>query len=379
MSRKRTFALLAAFVALAALLGACGGGGDSGEDPQQVIENATFEGVESGTVDLTMNIKSSGEHGGDVKVELSGPFQSTGKKSLPELDLALKANGEADGEEIDVDGGLTVLADRAFIDLKGTEYEVDPTTFGFVKSQLERAEQEGEKEGAGGEATACQKAATSLDLEEFVDHLKNEGGEEVEGVKTTKLSGDLDPRGAVDAIVKLMETPACAGEVEAAGPLPLGQLKKQEGELTDAIKRAHVQVYVGESDHIVRKVVADLAIEPKGSDEKVAIEFDFTLGKVNEKQTIKAPPQAESLEKLFRRLGINPLELLGTMEGGGSQGLGSLIERLGGAIGGGSTGSTGAAGAEHELPTNGGSAEFDECLAEAKSAADVQKCATLME
>ena len=62
MSRKRTFALLAAFAALAALLSACGGGGGgSSEDPQKVIENATFEGVESGDVDLTMNVKSEGE------------------------------------------------------------------------------------------------------------------------------------------------------------------------------------------------------------------------------------------------------------------------------------------------------------------------------
>jgi hypothetical protein len=367
LSRSRTFALLAAFAALAALLSACGGGGGGSSDsPQQVIENATFEGVESGTIDLTLNVKSQGEHGGNVKVDLSGPFQSTGKKSLPELGLTLKANGESDGEKVDFDGGLTVLGDRAFVGFKGKEYEVDPTTFGFVKSGFEKAEQEGEKESAGGEATACQHAATSMNLEEFVDHLENEGGEEIDGVKTTKLSGDLDPKGAVDAIVKLMETPPCSAELKAAGPLPLGELKKQEGEFTDAIKKAHVQVYVGESDHIVRKVAADLAIEPKGSGESIEIEFDFTLGEVNEKQKIKAPANAEPLEKLFGELGINPLELLGMTQGGGGQSLGGLIEGISGAIGG-------------EGSSMGASSEFNECLSEAKSAADVQKCATLME
>ncbi|MBN9622912.1 MAG: hypothetical protein J0H06_08165, partial [Actinobacteria bacterium] len=162
MSRKRTLFLIAAFAALAALLSACGGGGGgSSEDPQKVIENATFEGVESGTVDLTMNVKAEGEHGGNMKIDLSGPFQSTGKESLPELALALKANGEADGENVDFEGGLTVLGDRAYIGFDGKNYEVDPTTFGYVKSGFEKAEQEGEKESAGAEANACQKAATS--------------------------------------------------------------------------------------------------------------------------------------------------------------------------------------------------------------------------
>jgi hypothetical protein len=380
LSRRRTFALLAVFAALAAILSACGGGGGgSSDDPQQVIENATFEGVESGTVDMTLNVTSEGEHGGNMKIDLTGPFQSTGKKSLPEMALELKANGDANGENIDFEGGVTVLGDRAYVGYKGKEYEVDPTTFGIVKSGFEEAEQEGEKESKGGEASACQKAATSLNLEEFVDNLENEGGEEVEGVKTTKLSGDLNPKNAVDAIVKLMETPACSSELEAAGPLPLSELKQQEGELTDAIKKAHVQVWVGESDHIVRKVTADLTVEPKETGETAEAELSFTLGKVNEAQTIKAPANAEPLEDLFGELGINPLELLGMMEGGGSEGLGGLLEGITGAIGEeGSSAGNGKA-PEIELPSAGQSKEFTECLSEAKSAADVQQCATLME
>jgi hypothetical protein len=387
LSRKRTFALLASFAALAALLSACGGGGGgSSADPQQVIENATFKGVESGNVDLTINVKSTGEHGGNMKVDLTGPFQSTGKESLPELAMAVKANGEADGENINFEGGLTILGDRAYVGYKGKNYEVDPTTFGFVKSGFEEAEQEGEKESKGGEVTACQKAATSLRLEEFVDNLENEGGEEVEGVKTTKLSGDLDPQRGVDTIIKLLETPACASELEAAGPLPLGELKKQKDELTGAIKKAHVQVYVGEDDHIVRKVAADLTVEPPGSGEQSEVELDFTLGGVNEKQTIKAPANAEPLENLFGELGINPLELLGMMQGGGGDNFGSLFEGITGAIGGddnssggGNSGSSGKSLSEMGEAVSSGAKEFQECLAEAKSAADVQKCASLME
>ena len=108
-----------------------------------MIESATFEGIESGEMDLSLNVNSKGDKGGELKAELSGPFQTTGKESLPELALAIKANGEAEGEKIDFDGGLTVLGDRAFIAYNGKNYEVDPTTFGFIKSGFEEAEQEG--------------------------------------------------------------------------------------------------------------------------------------------------------------------------------------------------------------------------------------------
>jgi hypothetical protein len=386
LSRKRTFALLAIFAALAAVLSACGGGGGgSSDDPQQVIEQATFEGVESGNLSMTMDIKAEGENGGNMKVDLSGPFQSTGKKSLPELAMTVKANGEAEGESIDFEGGVTVLGDRAYIGFDNKNYEVDPTTFGFIKSGFEEAEQEGAKESAGSEATACQKEATSMKLDEFVDNLENEGGEEVEGVKTTKLSGDLNPKGAVDAIVQLLESPACASQLEAAGPLPLGELKSMEGELTSAIKQAHAEIYVGEDDHIVRKVAAELTVEPKGTDEKAEIDVDVTLGGVNEKQSIKAPANAEPLEKLFGELGVNPLELLGAMEGGGGDDIGSLIEGITSEMGGEEANGTSVSPStdesleELELPTTGESKEFTECLSQAKSASDVQECASLME
>jgi hypothetical protein len=382
LSRKRTAVLLAIFAALAAVLSACGGGGggSSSEDPQKVIESATFEGVKSGTMDIAMKIKSEGSEGGDLNIELSGPFQTTGKESLPELDMTVKADGTQSGEKIDFEGGITVLGDRAFIAYEGKNYEVDPTTFGFIKSGFEEAQQQGAKEGVGGETTACQKAATALDLGEFVDNMKNEGGEEVEGTATTKLSGDLNPQKAVDAIIKLVESPACSSELQQAGPLPLDELKSQSSEITDAVKKAHVDVFVGEDDNIVRRVLAKVDIEPKG-EEGGELELDVTLGKVNEKQSIKAPSGAEPIEKLFGELGVNPLELLGAMSGGGGDNLGELLEGFsGGESMGGSSGAE--LPEEVELPSTDDLKKLEECLSNAEnaeSAADIQKCASLME
>jgi hypothetical protein len=367
LSRIRFAALLATVALLAALIAACGGGSSSDDDPQEVIDSATLSGVESGTIDLQLGVKSTGPEGGDLKASLSGPFQAGPKGQLPQLALKVDANGEVKGDAVDFEGGLTLLSDRAFVNYKGTEYEVDPTTFGFVKSTFEQAQRQGG--GGSGEATGCQEAASDLEISQFVENLKNDGSADVEGTETTKVSGDLNVAGAIDAIIELTKDPACSSQLEAAGPLPLGELEKSKAELTSAVKKAHADVYVGD-DGIVRKLAAELTVEPKGSDEKTEIEFELTLGEVNEEQEISAPANAKPLEGLFQELGVNPLELL---EGASSGGLGGLLEGLSGGDEAGSSGGSGTSGG------GSGQQEYVECLQEAETPTDLQKCASRLE
>ena len=217
MSRFRIFVLFAALAALATAFAACGSSDSSSEDPQKVIDNATLEGVESGNLDVSLGVKAEGDEGGDINVALSGPFQSGGKESLPELDMTAKASGTAKGEDIDFEGGLTLLSDRAYVNYKGTEYEVDPTTFGFVKSGFEQAQQQGGSKRTPATSPPARKPPAASRSPEFVDDLTNEGSADVDGTSTTKVSGDLNTAGAVDAIIKLTENPACAPSSKLPG------------------------------------------------------------------------------------------------------------------------------------------------------------------
>jgi hypothetical protein len=369
LSRIRTLVLLATVAALALFVAACGGGSDSGssEDPQQVIDQATLKGIESGNLDLALKVNAEGEEGGNFDVSLSGPFQAGAKGALPEADLEASVHGEAEGDSLDFEGGITLLSDRAYIGYEGDEYEVDPTTFGFVKSGFEQAQQE--TSGEGSEGKACQEAAAALKVGDFIDNLTNKGGVDVEGTQTTEISGDLNVKGAIDQIINLTENPACSAQLEAAGPLPLGELEQAKNELVGAVKKAHASVFVGEDDHIVRKVTADLTVEPESSTDKVELDFELTLSGVNEEQTIKAPEQAKPLEQLFQQIGINPLDLL---EGGGAGGLGGLLE---GIEGGGDNGGEGSSAPEAQVPNLEESEAYLECLQEVESASDLQKCA----
>ncbi len=367
MSLARILAVFATMAVLAGVLAACGGGDSSSEDPQKVVEEATLKGVESGELDFSLNVDSHGKESGELEVTASGPFEQGAKGQLPQFSVEASAHGKANGEPIDFEGALTLFSDRAFVGYEGTEYEVDPTTFGFVKSAIEQAESQGGEE-SGTDVTACQKAAEGIEISNFVDNLVNDGSAEVDGTSTTKVSGDLNPSGAADAVIKLTEDPACASQLQSAGGLPLGELEKAKGEISKSIKKAHVELYVGD-DHIIRKVAAEMEIEPEGKGETVDVEFELSLSKVNEEVTIPTPSGAKPLELLFEKLGVNPLELL---QGVTSGEIGSVVEGLGGDLGSSSGGGSSAGGSGSKQ------AEYKECLRGVETASDIQNCASLL-
>jgi hypothetical protein len=373
LSRLHILLPLAALTVLALTLAACGSSGS--DDPQTIVKEATLQGIESGELDLAVGVDVKGKEGGHLAVDLSGPFQSEEEAEWPELDLSFAAKGELGSKEIDREGGFTLLGNKAYVGYEGTEYEVDSTTFDFVKSMIK---QQGGKSKAN-EVTACQEAAANLKLSDFVENLKDEGSADVGGTSTTKVSGDLDAAAAVEAFSELTDDPACSAQLQAAGPLPSqAELEDAKGKVKDSVKSAHVDLYVGD-DHIVRRIAAQATIEPpknsKADAKRVDLEIDLKLTGVNEEQTIAAPQGAKPLSKLFLKLGINPLELLGAFQNAGSGGIGGLLEQLGEA-GSGSSGSGSTGGGNSN---SGGQQSYYECLGEAHTPVDIQNCTGLLQ
>jgi hypothetical protein len=362
--------VFAALVALSAGLAACGGGGS--DDPQTVVEEATLKGIESGKLNLAVDLNVQGKKGGKVNVALSGPFQSESEAEYPELDLSFSSKGSLGGKDLNREGGLTLLGNnKAYVAYEGTEYEVDSTTFSFVKSMLKQ--QSGEQ-GKSSEIAACQDAAGELELSDFVENLKSDGSAEVGGTSTTKVSGDLDATSAIEAVSTLIEDPKCSEQLSAAGPLPsAAELDKAKSTVQDSLKSAHVELYVGD-DHIVRRIVAQATIEPpkssKSGAKRVEMDLDMTLTGVNEEQTITAPSNSKPLSDLFLKLGINPIELLGAFQNGGTESLGGLLEGLSEAGGSNSGGGSSGGGAN----SGGGQQSYYECLGEAHTPVDIQNC-----
>jgi hypothetical protein len=335
LSRLRFFYVpiaVAALVAMAAAMSACGSSDKSSESPEAVVEEATLQGIESGDIDLSLAVDAPGPKGGNIDVSLSGPFQGEGKGDLPQADMTATAKGKFNGNDIDFEGGIVLLPNSAYVNYEGVEYEVDPTTFSFVEAALKQAQTEGGGERSASVA-ACQEEFGKLKVADFVEGGANEGSADVDGTSTTKVSGDLDVSGAIDTVLEVVESQACRAQLAAAGPLPTkSEVEDAEDEVNSAVKSAHVDIYVGD-DNIVRQISAQLKIEPSngGSGPKsVEIDLDLKLTGVNEEQTISAPENAKPLSRLFIKLGVNPIELLGLLQGeGGGESLGDLFKGLG--------------------------------------------------
>ncbi len=337
MSRLRflyALAVVASLVAASVALVACGGSDRSGESPQTLVEEATLQGIESGNIDLSLGVKAQGPEGGNLDASLSGPFQGGGGKgSLPQLDITAKAKGSINGKDVDFEGGVVLLPNVAYVNYEGIEYEVDPTTFSFVESVLNPVELRNGVEHEAPGAAACQEEFGKLKVAEFIENGVNKGSVDVDGTSTTEVSGDLDVSGAIDAVLEVVESQACRDQLAAAGPLPTqGEIEKAKDEVNSSVEAAHVDIYIGD-DNIVRQISAQLKVEPKnGGSGPKSVEFDLNLKLtgVNEEQTISAPQGAKPLTKLFIKLGINPIELLGLLQGeGGGEGIGGLLKGLG--------------------------------------------------
>ena len=145
LSRVRIFLVFAALAGLATVFAACGSsGGGSDETPQDVLKDATFEGIESANLDASIGVDVSGDEGGNVDVEVSGPFQKQGGGQYPELDLTAKVSGSVNGNDLDKEAGLVLVPNKAFVSYEGESYEVDPTTFSFIESAINQAGKNGE-------------------------------------------------------------------------------------------------------------------------------------------------------------------------------------------------------------------------------------------
>jgi hypothetical protein len=339
MSRLRFLSALAVLAVFSAVLVACGGGSadKSSESPEAVLEEATLQGIESGNLDIALDITEPGKKNGSLLVTLVGPFKAEDKKSLPQLDLKATAEGHLNGKEIDFKGGLTLLPNSAYVEYEGTEYEVDPTTFSFVESTLKEAQREGGAEPGAAGVAGCQEEFGKLKIADFLENPKNEGSGDVSGTPTTEIVGDLNVMGAIDSLLEVVESPACRSQLAAAGPLPSkSEVENAKNEVGSSLKDTSVELYVGDDD-IVRRMQVKATVEPQngGSGPKIVeTAIDVKLAGVNEEQSISAPENAQPLSRLFIKLGVNPIELLGLLQGEeGGESLGDLFKGLGEAAG----------------------------------------------
>jgi hypothetical protein len=311
MIRLRVVAVIAVLAFAVAALAACGGSSGGEEDPREILDSVSFGGVESASFDAALGVKASGKQAADIDVDVAGQFQAEGT-DLPQLDATATVEGTAAGGPIDFEGGVTLLGDHGFVNYKGTVYEIDSNNFGIARSIFLPGAKPKAKEG-GPEIAACKQVLAGVRVSDLVEDPRDEGTVDVAGEETTKISGELNVGALADVLGEMVIDLDCRVQLEAISPLPLLELRQIGDELSEAVKRARIDVYVGEDD-IVRRLAAEFTAARQG--QQIGVDLDLSLADVNQEQTI-APPAGggKPLQSLFLKLGINPIVFV-TSSGG---------------------------------------------------------------
>ncbi|MEX0993405.1 MAG: hypothetical protein WDZ37_05345 [Solirubrobacterales bacterium] len=307
--------LLVASVALTACFH---DGGGSSADAQKVI-NETFSGdkkVDSGNLKLELEAKvdASGlakQQLGDkpVTVSVSGPFQSTGDKSLPKFDFDLSAS--AAGQTFTA--GAVSTGSEGFISYQGTDYEVDSKTFKQFKDSFEKQEADNQKQ------QQTDLAALGVDPKKWITDAKDEGTADVGGTETNHVSAQVNIPAFLDDVNNLLQK---SGQLnlnkEQQQQLPKSLTDAQKKQAQEAVKSAKIDVYSGKDDKILRKlnVTAQFGVPDSLKSQAQGVTGgDITLtaeiADLNKPQTITAPKDAKPLSELQTLLGSNPLGALG--------------------------------------------------------------------
>lgn len=326
----RAAVALLALLSCACLLGACGGSSGSAES----LLSDTFSGhtpIESGDVNLSFALSATG-HSAATKplaVTLAGPFDSTGSPSgahagkLPRfaLQLQLSAGGHA------LTAGATSTGSALFVQLAGTWFSTPSSTY--------RALEEGyAKATSTASASKARSTFSALGIEpgHWLSEPAQVGTTTIAGVPTVHLTAAVDIPAFLADVSKLSQ---------AGGALGLGSPVGGSGgtlspalatELAKSIKSAHVDVYTGQSDHLLRRLEVTAAVSGtpqtqallgglSGANLKVLLEFSS----LNKPQTISAPSNPQPPSQLLPAL----QQLVGVLQGAGSSGsTGGTLEQL---------------------------------------------------
>lgn len=321
----RAAVALLATVSCACLLGACGGAAGSA----QSLLNDTFSGhtqIESGQVNLSFALSAAGSTATTkpLAVRLSGPFESTDPAKLPrfELQLQLSAGGHA------LSAGATSTGSALFVQLAGSWFSTPQAIY--------KALEEGYAQATKSASTAKARltfASLGIEPGHWLSNPTNVGSTTIAGAQTTHLTASVDIPAFLADVSKLSQAGGALGLGSPVTGAEAGTLSPTAvTELAKSIKSAHVDVYTGQSDHLLRRLEVTATVSGtaqtrallgglSSADLKVLLEFSD----LNKPQTIAAPSNPQPPSQLLPAL----KQLVGLLQGatsGSSAGLEPLTK-----------------------------------------------------
>lgn len=304
----------AALAVVAVLVGvaACGGGGGGGgvkeeRDVTAVLDRAFRMSIPSADLSIDAQLELEGVEGlqSPIRLEASGPFVNR-EETLPRLDLDVAFGVQDAGQAIEA--GFLSTGERAFLEFGGELYEQPRDDVRRANRELSR--RRGAR--AGGSLRAL-----GLNPREWVRNPREEGTEEVAGVRTDHFSAQLDVAAMLADLNGFVERSggALGGGGAQAPPLPEADLQR----LAELFETTRIDVYVGAGDSRIRRMSTSLeVVVPEDQRERfsgvegASLRASIELTAVDGDQRVEAPASPLPISDLATQLrGVGALGAAG--------------------------------------------------------------------
>jgi hypothetical protein len=230
--------------------------------PQQLLSSA-FETNELKSASFNGNLAVTA-NGDRNTVKVSGAFESTGPKEMPKADVQVSV----DLPGFDARGGFVTTGDRAWFTRGEVGYAVPQNAWSKIV--------EGREKGA---APTTDAPKLDVDPSSWLQNVKSEGTEQMDGVQVTHVAADVNSARAIADVAKAMD---------GTGQLPRGA----ESMLAKQVDNGHIDAWVG-SDRILRRATLELSGKG-GRGGRVGMNLDVQLSEVNEPQQIERPAKVKN-------------------------------------------------------------------------------------
>jgi hypothetical protein len=339
-----------AVVLLAIVAGKVGGGsGDEGEekaaDPQRLMERAfSAQNFKSGKFGATAQVTYDDAPSpalSSLAIKIDGAFDNDPPPPKSDVDLKFSFGGKTS------DFGAVSTGKAVYLTLGERAYRLPAGALKQTKSQPE-------------DLTAL--SALGINPQRWIVNPQSAGTATVGGVETDHVTAQVNVGRFVEDLAQL---------AARSGNAPGGSredLKQAE----DAIKGATVDFYTAKSDGSLRRLSAQARVDAPNQNGELklggrgTIAFDMQFTDVNKPQKVSAPGNlrpASEFESAFNS------QIVRAFSGAASSGGGAAQSDSG----------TGNGGTEAPAPTLPGSAQkYLDCVEKARTDADVQKCAPLL-
>jgi len=300
MTTRARYLILALLASLAVglLAAGCGGDDSSSEDAQALLEKAFGKEVNSGDLEIDAEAQIDGlaSLAGPLTFSMSGPFKTEDRRQVPVLDWDISAQGA--GQELDA--GLIVAEDNAFVEYGGESYEVGPELFGQIQEQYARQRPEEEPT----------LRSYGIDPATWLEEPRVEDGEDIGGDPTRVVTGSVDVEKVVRDLYSLTRSDAFRRQLESQGqtvPEVPEPSDEDIDKIVEAVDRLELEVNVDEQDTLRRLALdADFTVPEGTGDGQIkggSLSFAFTLNEVGVEPQIEVPSDPRPLTELTQRFG----------------------------------------------------------------------------